>query len=229
MEPDVLIIDEVLAVGDLGFRLKCFKSIDEILPNTAIIFVSHNMSMVSRICSHILLMSYGKEQYCGIDTSKGIDLYYSRFKNDDDQVIFDDGSLELQNIQLLGAELLDNSIPILNWQDDFNLDLEFKVNKPIVMPMFKIVIYDKEQRPVAMLYPNKANNDITITNNILSFTVTHRSLELSKGLYSISMTVFKHKSLDTILGLNHIIQFQVTHNKDYYHPFLLSAKYINSK
>ena len=97
------------------------------------------------------------------------------------------------------------------------------------MPMFKIVIYDKEQRPVAMLYPNKANNDITITNNILSFTVTHRSLELSKGLYSISMTVFKHKSLDTILGLNHIIQFQVTHNKDYYHPFLLSAKYINSK
>ena len=34
MEPDVLIIDEVLAVGDLGFVLKCFKTIDTILPNT---------------------------------------------------------------------------------------------------------------------------------------------------------------------------------------------------
>ena len=41
MEPDVLIIDEVLAVGDLGFVLKCFKQIDTILPKTAIVFVSH--------------------------------------------------------------------------------------------------------------------------------------------------------------------------------------------
>ena len=48
MEPDVLIIDEVLAVGDLGFVLKCFKKIDAILPNTAVIFVSHSMPMISR-------------------------------------------------------------------------------------------------------------------------------------------------------------------------------------
>ena len=59
MEPDVLIIDEVLAVGDLGFVLKCFKTIDAILPNTAIIFVSHSMPMVSRICSQIILMDKG--------------------------------------------------------------------------------------------------------------------------------------------------------------------------
>ena len=39
IQPDVLIIDEVLAVGDLGFILKCFKKIDEILPDTAVIFV----------------------------------------------------------------------------------------------------------------------------------------------------------------------------------------------
>ena len=43
MEPDILIIDEVLAVGDMGFILKCFKTIDDILPKTAVIFVSHNM------------------------------------------------------------------------------------------------------------------------------------------------------------------------------------------
>src|SRR5690606_10301069 len=51
LEPDILIIDEVLAVGDLGFVLKCFKKIDELLPKTAVIFVSHNMPMVSRICN----------------------------------------------------------------------------------------------------------------------------------------------------------------------------------
>src|SRR5690606_7261810 len=70
LEPDILIIDEVLAVGDLGFVLKCFKKIDELLPKTAVIFVSHNMPMVSRICNEIILMDHGKVEYQGSETSK---------------------------------------------------------------------------------------------------------------------------------------------------------------
>jgi len=79
MKPDVLIIDEVLAVGDLGFVLKCFKTIDTILPETAIIFVSHSMPMVSRICNQIILMEHGKTEFQGGDIGKAIDLYYTRF------------------------------------------------------------------------------------------------------------------------------------------------------
>ncbi|MFM7728329.1 MAG: ABC transporter ATP-binding protein, partial [Flavobacteriales bacterium] len=55
MKPDILLIDEVLAVGDMGFVLKCFKLIDTILPNTALIFVSHSMQMVGRISSQIVV------------------------------------------------------------------------------------------------------------------------------------------------------------------------------
>lgn len=55
MQPDVLIIDEVLAVGDLGFILKCFKQIDSIMPNTAMIFVSHSMPMVARVQIPVIL------------------------------------------------------------------------------------------------------------------------------------------------------------------------------
>ena len=65
MQPDVLIIDEVLAVGDLGFVLKCFKTIDTILPNTAIVFVSHSMPMVSRICNQVILMERGEAEFQG--------------------------------------------------------------------------------------------------------------------------------------------------------------------
>jgi lipopolysaccharide transport system ATP-binding protein len=227
MEPDVLIIDEVLAVGDVGFRLKCFKVIDSILPNTAIIFVSHNMSMVSRICSKILLMDGGKEKYLGADTSKGIDLYYSRFMLGDDKVVFDDGSLELQKIELLHAPLNEKQIPILNWQDDFVLYMKFEIKKSMDVPLFKIVIYDKEQRPVAMLEPNPKDSNMTINNGILEFTVCHKSMELSKGLYSINMNIFKDKSINAILGINQSLFFQVTHEVDYYHPFLLSTSYQN--
>jgi lipopolysaccharide transport system ATP-binding protein len=229
MEPDVLIIDEVLAVGDVGFRLKCFKVIDNILPNTAIIFVSHNMSMVSRICSKILLMDEGKEKFLGKDTSKGIDLYYSRFKLGDDKVVFDDGSLELENIELLNVQLNEKDIPILKWQDDLVLYMKFKIKKPMDVPLFKIVIYDKEQRPVAMLDPNPKDSKMSIENGFLEFTVKHKNIELSKGLYSINMNIFKDKSINAILGINQSIFFQMTHEMDYYHPFLLSTTYENHK
>src|SRR5690606_34903002 len=100
MQPDVLIIDEVLAVGDLGFVLKCFKTIDTILPKTAIVFVSHSMPMVSRICSQIILMEKGEAKFQGNDVGKAIDLYYRRFADNESNVIFSDGSIELNDIKI---------------------------------------------------------------------------------------------------------------------------------
>jgi len=59
LNPDILILDEVLAVGDMSFHAKCFKKIGEITRNAAVIFVSHDISSVSRICSIALLLQNG--------------------------------------------------------------------------------------------------------------------------------------------------------------------------
>ena len=50
MEPDVLIIDEVLAVGDVSFRAKCYERISELMKDCCIILVTHSMPQVSKIC-----------------------------------------------------------------------------------------------------------------------------------------------------------------------------------
>ena len=63
MEPDVLIIDEVLAVGDVGFRIKCLNKISEMLNSCAIILVSHSMPQIARICTNGLLLDKGRENY----------------------------------------------------------------------------------------------------------------------------------------------------------------------
>ncbi|WP_321532020.1 polysaccharide ABC transporter ATP-binding protein [uncultured Desulfuromonas sp.] len=60
MEPDVLIIDEVLAVGDLGFVIKSLNRMAEIIPKSAVIFVSHNLPMVARSCNRALVMDNGR-------------------------------------------------------------------------------------------------------------------------------------------------------------------------
>lgn len=115
MEPDVLIIDEVLAVGDLGFILKCFKTIDTILPRTAVIFVSHSMPMVSRICTQIILMDKGEAKFQGDDVGKAIDMYYGHFSNNGKNIVFTNDSIVLKAISINNEEDTLNGIPTLNW------------------------------------------------------------------------------------------------------------------
>ena len=65
MEPDVLILDEVLAVGDVGFRAKCYSAISETMKRAAVIFVSHAMGHVSRLASRTLVLNKGKNYFIG--------------------------------------------------------------------------------------------------------------------------------------------------------------------
>ena len=64
--PDVLIIDEALAVGDARFQLKCARAIDRFVDQgVALLFVSHDASMVKRLCRHAILLESGRVVYAG--------------------------------------------------------------------------------------------------------------------------------------------------------------------
>lgn len=65
LDPDVLILDEVLAVGDGSFRHKCYQRIDALRSRAAIIFVSHNMPDVGRICQSTVVMERGRTIFQG--------------------------------------------------------------------------------------------------------------------------------------------------------------------
>ena len=75
IEPDVLLVDEVLAVGDASFRQKCMKRIQAMQNSgTTIIFVSHNMYLVQAVCKSALYMEHGQVKFAG-PTAEAIDLY----------------------------------------------------------------------------------------------------------------------------------------------------------
>ncbi len=224
MEPDVLIIDEVLAVGDLGFVLKCFKTIDNLLPNTAIIFVSHNMPMVSRICTQIILMDKGVAKFQSQDVSKGIDLYYKRFLSNESNIIFDDGNLELVNVAMVDCNS-NEEIEELSWRENLKFNFKFKNKNNIKTPVFSVILLDKEQRPVAILENNTEDSIILNSNNEIQFTVTMNNIQLSKGIYSLNISVSEINSNLPILRVNNILAFQIIHDKETWQPFLLQADY----
>lgn len=74
MAPDILIIDEVLAVGDLGFRMKCYERVDQMRRSAAVVLVSHGMNHVARMASTSLVLKKGRPIHHG-STQAGIALY----------------------------------------------------------------------------------------------------------------------------------------------------------
>lgn len=229
MEPDVLIIDEVLAVGDLGFTLKCFKTIDKILPNTAIIFVSHSMPQISRLCTKIMLLSKGETMAYENEVGKAIDLYYNSFVSSERNIVFDDGSIELLDAKILSQIDSVNGIFQLEWNSTLKLFFAFKQKKNMDLPVFRILFYDKEQRPVAML---EENEEMTISNissgtSEIQFEIIHENLQLSKGIYSISILVGKGRMRTPLLRINDILKFQVIHQNEIWPPFLLKSDFKN--
>lgn len=225
MEPDVLLIDEVLAVGDLGFVLKCFKTIDIIMPHTAIVFVSHSMPMVSRICNEIILMDHGISEYQGDDVAKAIDLYYNRFVENESNIVFDDGSIFLKKIELINASSYIGNVPQVNWLDDLEIYFKLGLNRKMEVPKFFISIYDKEQRPVALLENNSTNSDIKIIDNQIEFVISHKNIQLSKGVYSINISIAKMDTEEPLLRMNGVLSFQIIHKEQIWPPFLLNATY----
>jgi len=66
LEPDVLLIDEALAVGDIFFRQKCYRRLAQLQSDgCAIILVSHGMNEVEQFCRRALLIDHGKELFQG--------------------------------------------------------------------------------------------------------------------------------------------------------------------
>ncbi|MHA4846789.1 ABC transporter ATP-binding protein [Flavitalea antarctica] len=81
LESEILIIDEVLAVGDAEFQKKCLGKMGDVsrAEGRTILFVSHNMSAITSLCNSILFLENGKVTFSG-DKEKGINMYRSANK-----------------------------------------------------------------------------------------------------------------------------------------------------
>ena len=75
VEPDILIVDEVLSVGDVAFQLKCFKKFEQFKKSgKTIIFVTHNIADVLKNCNRAIILEHGKKTFDG-DVKTGVDKY----------------------------------------------------------------------------------------------------------------------------------------------------------
>ncbi|OQA03521.1 MAG: Teichoic acids export ATP-binding protein TagH [bacterium ADurb.Bin400] len=79
LDVDVLLVDEVMAVGDANFQLKCVRYMQEYLKRGAIIFVSHNMHLIQTMCDRCLVLERGEMSYLGL-TASAVRHYYNNLQ-----------------------------------------------------------------------------------------------------------------------------------------------------
>ena len=196
LNPDVLIIDEVLAVGDIAFKLKCYNEIYRLVKNAAVIFVSHSMPQIARISSHCLVMNRGKNVLMTDNVTKGIDCY--------NQMIeflgmtqMGDGRARVRKINVTSSSGVDEEIDFenivqkkvyLSYQDRLTIKVVLDVDSSVkhIRPQFNFL--DVEQRFVAQI---SSPSEIENTNETLTISTTIEQIPLNQGIYSLGCAVYE--------------------------------------
>ena len=125
LEPEILIVDEVLAVGDAEFQKKCLGKMKDVSEHgRTVLFVSHNMSAVAQLCSKGIMLKNGQVQFKGL-TPDVIEEYLTNATKDSKYHAEDDDE---KPIQILSAQLLGtNGYPSADFGRNDEITLKFKI------------------------------------------------------------------------------------------------------
>lgn len=205
MKPDVLLIDEVLAVGDIAFRAKCYNMIGERLQNCAVIIVSHSMPEIARLCSNILLLKKGNCNYFGNDKTEGMDRYY-RSHNKPEGVVISSDQGEFLEISVIASEK--NNIPTINFHGELKAKMKARVKQTVISPVFHIAILNQGLQNVYHSASSYSGTKIVLDKECITLSVTLDDLSLHPGIYYIdfAITDSNHVKIIARTHLKHRLQ-----------------------
>jgi len=176
----------VLAVGDVGFRAKCYNYIAKINKKASVVFVSHAMQSVGRMSSRAIVMKSSKIHFDG-DVSSGIQYYYKFFESIE-PVVAGSGRALIHDLKFKNAN--GAIISKIKYGDCLIVQISASVVEDIKHPIVYLCFYNSEMRVVAEI--NSRNCGIIIANNgkIINIDIVISSLMLNPGTYKISCCVY---------------------------------------
>ncbi len=209
MEPDVLVVDEVLAVGDLGFRMKCYNAIGRLLQNAAVIFVSHSMPQIARISTAVACMQRGVCVLQTTDISAGIRRYYEEFGSIRASTT---GSGKVSIVNVRYPDMPETDVAGWCCRAESAFGFTFDILNPHGLPdvELKMEVWDQEARPAMELVAEPEMRVVHLKPGANTLCVSVPRLWLTSGRYTLTLHAIDPATGEVLCRAGDIAGFVVT-------------------
>lgn len=197
LEPEVLVIDEVLAVGDAEFQKKCLGKMNEVSKSgRTVLFVSHDMNAIEQLCSKTIILQKGKLKAYG-DTHQLINAYLNEDNN------YEKSNVSLSENVFLEQMSFDTNDFYSGEDLHFSVKLRFTHLRPVVND-FCILIYSLKGTRVGIIDLRPHLHKMTVTENHLTLQGSLQNFNLVEGEYSLGLFCNINDERKEILDVNQI-------------------------
>ena len=221
LEPEILLVDEVLAVGDITFQKKCLGKMGDVArQGRTIVFVSHNMAPITSLCSRCVLMEHGRITFDGL-TASAVALYYAQSlrigKNGDD--LLDrprqgNGKARFNSIVVQPLSAGGEEVEFAHPGCDLRVDIEVECQTNFADCILAAIIYDSNGYRV--IDTNTAQKGQFVSLNAgqkakASFLL--RQVLLRPGQYYIGLWLGRH-GMEVLDDVEHAVTLDVVESDE---------------
>jgi len=196
LDPEILVVDEVLAVGDIQFQKKCLSKMGDIAQEgRTVLFVSHNMGAVSTLTTRSLWLSQGRIVESGGTfqvvkhyLANGVDVR-DRQVGDLDFFRRDRSHKNILHIKRIWVKGEVSTVPIMEINADFTLCVEVEVHQAICGANVTVVFKNEEGSRVLVLFSWDEGFSLTSKPGLCHIGIGVRGLPLSPGQYVVDVGI----------------------------------------
>lgn len=210
LHPEILLVDEVLAVGDAAFQRKCLGKVDEISQSgRTVIFVSHQMSQIRRLCSRVIWLRDGR-----LVADGGASETINRYELDMSEQVDDDTSA---NSCFLNWGFLDGGNVLRDPHAGVVMSIALNIPERVVAGHFGVVITNDEGRIVA----GWAFDELNLAHGPARLNLELDGLPIKPGAYSLLFSLFNRgNNLNggKVLEIWHAVPRLIVNSEYFGHP-----------
>lgn len=215
-EPDILLIDEILSVGDMAFQSKCMDKMHQFIQGgKTIVYISHNLNSITSMCQRAIFLSDSKVIASG-DARSVVDAYKKHVtqdkRNHADGIRHGTGDIEIRDIQFLDK----NGSPkeIFNRGEFFQIKISYYANKPIRNPRFLIKFYSENRTLITEPSTRHYGLNLDTISGQGELIYTIDSLPFNQGRYPLSISVLDSTGIMTYDAHEHIHELVVERDEN---------------
>ncbi len=191
LDPEILIVDEVLAVGDAEFQKKCLGKMGDVAKEgRTVLFVSHNMGAISNLCTNTTLVNHGKLVVKGI-TSEVINLYLQSGLQKQQQLLKNRTDRKGNNVVLIeNIDLIDKyDSQLINCLSQLKFLIKFSTLTEVNNLKVLIGIYDDFERPVYFLNNEMSGSKFLSVPQTGVITCETSAIKLTSGIFRVNVAL----------------------------------------